>query len=397
MRHSIWLASSLILLASVMLTGCSKPATGEQERKPPKVTVTKPVVKDVVDESYFTGEIRPKERVEIRARVEGVLDGVYFKDGDMVNKDTPMFLIEQAPYKASLAAARATKQQTIAARDLAKANLDRYQKLYDKKDGTVTLEEVQTKQAEYDAAVARILADDASIEQAEIKLGYTAIRAPLTGLMSERLVDPGNLVGAGENTLLATIVQMHPMDVYFDVSEDVVLKYLEKRRENAGPSGQPVEFYVGLKEEVGYPHKGELEYIDNEIDRSTGTAMVRGTIPNKQGFFYSGQFARIRVPLDPIKDAILVDEQALGTDLGGKYLLVVGDDNVVEQRPVKVGPLLNGMRVIREGLKPGERYILEGLQRARPGLPVTPQTPEEAKNETAAPTSEAKKDEENES
>lgn len=377
--------SGMLVIGACALSGCEKPATGEQKRDPPKVTVAVPVVGDVVDEKKFNGIVKPQETVDIRARVEGYLVSVHFKDGQMVNKDDPLFVIEQAPYKAEWAAAKAQKDQTIAARDLAKANLDRYQKLYDKKDGTITLEEVQTKKAEYDATVARIEADDAAIQLAEIKWGYTAIRAPITGLMSRSFVDIGNLVGAGEATLLATIVQMDPIDVEFDVAEDVVLKYLEDRRTRGGPSGESTPFYVGLKNEVGYPHKGDLNYIDNQIDRETGTANVRGSVSNNKGFLYSGQYARVKVPLDTIKDAIQVDEQALGTDLGGKYLLIVNDDNVVQQRPVVTGSLKNGLRVIREGIKPGERYILEGLQRARPGLPVNPQTAEEAKNETAAP------------
>jgi RND family efflux transporter MFP subunit len=383
--------SGFLLCTPFLLTGCDKPATAEQKRDPPKVTVAQPVVKDVTDDSEFSGDIVPKEKVEIRARVEGFLEKVYFKDGDMVNKDDPLFVIEQAPYKAEWAAAKAQKLQTVAARDLAKANLDRYQKLYDKKDGTVTEEEVQTKQAEYDATLARIQSDDAAIELAEIKWGYTAIRAPITGLMSRSLVDPGNLVGAGENTLLATIVQMDPIDVKFDVAEDVVLKYLARRRTIGGAKQEPTPFYVGVKNEIGYPHKGTIDFIDNEIDRATGSAIVRGTLPNKEGFLYSGLYARIKVPLDTIKNAILVDEQAIGSDLAGKYLLIVGDDNIVRQQSVKTGPLINGMRVIRAGLKPSERYIVEGLQRARPGLPVNPETVDEVKQNTKAEAEPANK------
>lgn len=393
MRCCMGLSAGLGIALSLTLSGCNKEAVGEQKREPPKVTVATPVVKNVTNEAEFTGEVIPKEKIEIRARVEGVLDNVYFEDGVVVTKGDKLFLIEQAPYRAKLAAATAQVARSKAAEKLTKDNRDRLKKLYDKRDGTVTIEEYETAVAEYDAAVAQVAADKASEEQAGIQLSYTAIRAPITGLMSRSLVDKGNLVGAGENTLLATIVQMNPIDVQFDVPEDVVLKYLEKRREMGGANSEPTPFYVGLKNEIGYPHKGGLDYIDNEIDRETGGAIVRGTVPNGQGFLYSGQFARVKVPLEEIKNAINVDEQAIGTDLGGRYLLVVGEKNIVEQRPVVVGPLINGMRVIREGLKADEQYIVEGLQRARPGLPVNPQTADEAAQEIAATKAAMKKTE----
>ena len=375
MRHSLRVASGLFLFAPILLTGCGKKAPAQTERKPPKVTVALPVVKTVTDSAEFTGVITPVEFIEIRARVQGYLKKVYFTEGEMVNEGTPLFLIEREPFEANLAAAKATKKQTEAALKLAQANLDRYQKLYDKKDGTVTLEEVQTYEAQRDAAAANILANDAEIEKAEIELGYTGIRAPITGLMGKSMVDVGNLVGgSGDPTLLSTIVQMNPMYVEFDVSEDVVLKYLEKRRKNAGKERKVADLYVGVKNEEGFPHKGEIDFIDNQVDLGTGTALVRGTLPNKSGYLYKGLFARVKVPLDPIKDAILVEEEALGSDLGGKFLLIVNKENIVIQRPVKTGALIDGMRVIRSGLKSNERYITEGLQQARPGLPVEPET-----------------------
>ncbi len=197
--------------------------------------------------------------------------------------------------------------------------------------------------------------------------------SPIAGRTGRHLVDVGNLVGAGERTLLTTVVQMNPMYVYFNVSERLLLERLTDRSvdERRNPNAT---FTVGLPHEEGYPHEGKLDYIDNTVDTATGTLRVRGVVPNDQELLFPGAFVRIRLPAGIEENAVLVEESALGTDLGGKYVLVVGSDNIVEQRAVEIGALIDGRRVIRKGLGPDERYIVKGLQRARPGLPVTPQT-----------------------
>jgi RND family efflux transporter MFP subunit len=189
-------------------------------------------------------------------------------------------------------------------------------------------------------------------------------------------VDIGNLVGSGENTLLTTVAQMDPMYAYFDVSERIVLESIAGQGRTVADRPAPddaVDAYLGLANEEGWPHEGRLDYIDNTVDVNTGTIQVRGVWPNKDGTLIPGLFARIRVPTVMREDALLVSERAIGTDLGGKYLLIVGEGDVVELRHVELGQLEpGGMRVILSGLEPGERYIINGLQRARPGLPVTP-------------------------
>ncbi|MHC4964387.1 MAG: efflux RND transporter periplasmic adaptor subunit [Planctomycetota bacterium] len=223
---------------------------------------------------------------------------------------------------------------------------------------------------------ADVKAAQARVDSARLDLGYTDIRSPIDGRVSRNYVDVGNLVGAGERTLLTTVVKMDELYCYFNVPERLVLERMaardvERRRDPDRP------FFIGLAHETGFPHEGRLDYIDNTVDTATGTITVRGIVPNDDELLFPGAFVRVRVPGGVRKDAVLVDERAIGTDLGGKYVLVVVEDNIVKHRRVTLGQLEEGMRVIEEGLGPDERYIVTGLQRARPGLPVTPKTAEE--------------------
>ncbi len=359
------------VICSAVLSGC-RPSESGSAPPPPKVTVAKPVQTDVVDYAEFTGKTKAIEFVEIRARVRGFLQSVDFTDGSMVEKGDLLFAIEREPFQARLDAAKAKFKQTEAKLKLTEANLARAEKLVTNR--TISREEYQTNVAHREAAAAELLENRADIEQAIIDLNYTVIQSPISGRVSRRLVDPGNLVGAGENTLLTTIVKMDPMYVYFDVSERVVLNLLQWQRENPDGKDENEQWkvYVGLENEDGYPHEGKIDFIDNRVDPTTGTALVRGVFPNKDGFLYPGLFVRVRVPQEIQKDALLVSERAICTDLGGKYVLVVGKDNIVQQQPVELGTLVDGKRVIRKGLSPNESYIINGLQRARPGLPVEP-------------------------
>ena len=369
---------------SLVFSGCEQPQP--EPPKPPTVTVATPEIRDVTDFTVFSGRTEAVDTVEIRARVKGFLERVDFEAGEMVKKGQELFLIEQAPYEAALAAADAGEKQAIARAELALENFRRAETLLEKK--AISREEYQTKGAEYKVAFAAIGAAKADITQAEINLGYTTITSPIDGRISRKYVDPGNLVGAGENTLLATIVSMDPMYVYFDVSEKSVLKLLEWWREhqqNGGTKDVDPKAYVQLANEKDFPHEGRLEYVENRVDPTTGTALIRGVFPNKEGYLYPGLFVRVKVPGDEIKNAVLVHERAIGTDLGGKFVLVVNSENVVEQRPVELGTLVDSMRVIRSGLKPNEKYIVDGLQRARPGRPVTPKMASETEPKPQAP------------
>ena len=274
------------------------------------------------------------------------------------------------------------------------------------KKQAVTPQDVDDARADKERAQAAVDGAKADIEQAKINLGYTSISAPISGSVSRNLVDAGNLVGSGENTLLTTIVTMDPIYVYFDVSERILLNALKNGRDPGGPN--PIKVYVGLSNEEGYPHEGIVDFWDNKVDPGTGTIQLRAKLPNPEvpgpvaqdsdqskaagqqnketvpgsdseknkdenlrRLLYPGVYVRVRVPGNPIPGAVLVHDVAIGTDLAGKYLLVVGEKNMVEKRPVEIGQMEDNMRVILKGIEPGEKYIYEGLQRARPGRPVT--------------------------
>ncbi len=370
MRISKVLPAAGLGLVALMVFGC-QPAPPDPQDFVPEVTVATPEVRTVTEDGYFTGKTASTDSVELRARVQGFLETADFKDGDAVKKDQILFTIERAPYEATLAAAEAKKQQAEARLKLAEANLVRADQLVG--DKAITVEEYQTRQAERDAAKAQIAYDEAEIRQAKINLDYTVIRSPIVGRISRRQVDPGNLVGSSESTLLATVVGMDPMYVYFDVSEKVVMDLIRWIHEHGADSfGEEHEAYIQLPGEEGYPHKGHLDYLDPSVDPSTGTAVARAVFSNKDGLLYPGVYAEVRVPGRPIDNAILIEQQAVATDLDGKYVLIVQHDNIVERRRVTLGPQVGKQVVVLDGLKPDERYVVVGLQKARPGQPVQP-------------------------
>ena len=389
-RHAVFGA------ALILLWGCSPPAQPPPE--PPTVTVARPLQRDVVDYAEFTGTTKAVQTLQVRARVEGILMSVAkyteedkeytgekeedFTEGTVVEEGALLLVIEPDVYRARLEKAERVRDQAIAQDKLTEANLKRDTELFKKR--VMPQADFDVSLAALAGAQADLAASEADIRQAKIDVGYTEIRAPFSGRVGRRLVDMGNLVGAGEATLLTTIEQTKPMYAYFDVNERIVLRIQRWRRENVRTADDELmKVYLGLADEKGYPHEGFLDFVDNAVDPTTGPALVRGVFPNDDGLLYPGLFVRLRIPGETIKDALVVNERALGTDLEGKYLLLVGGDNIVEKRRVEIGPLIDGMRVISQGISADEQYILKGLQRARPELPVKPT--EAAESETAPP------------
>ena len=360
-----------VALAAVMVLGSCRQAPPTAPPPPPQVTVAAPTVRDVTVVTEFTGTTQARESVEVRARVQGFLERIAFTPSSFVNKGDVLFIIEQAPYRAQRDRAEANLKAAEAGLRRAESDLDRLEEAI--KTNAVSQQEVTRARAERDQAAAALLEAQAALTNAEIQLDYTTVRSPLSGLVSRNFVDVGNLVGAGEPTLLATVRRIDPIYAYFDVSERFIAEALADSGGHKGPSRDQETPITLVLKETGHEVDGIVDAVDNTVDPATGTIQVRGIFPNPDALVFPGFFVHVRVPGDLIEDAVLVEESALGTDLGGRYLLLVGDGNVVEKRYVEPGPLEEDMmRVILDGLEPGERYVSEGLQRARPGMPVNP-------------------------
>ncbi len=381
-RAPIVLGAMALMLAS----GCEE-KNAYVAPPPPKVTVAAPVQQPVTDFLDFTGNTQAVHTVQLPARVEGYLVGLHFQDGADVKQGDLLFTIQPDQYRAQLQQAEAEVLTQKAALFHAETEFQRYSRLVQQKAAPQT--EVDRWQFERDSARAALLNAQAEVELAKLNLGYTRVMAPFDGRMGRRLKDPGNLVGAGGDTILAEINQIDPIYVYFTINELDLLRVKRLQRETGGPDYRiaPVPAFVGLANEDGYPHEGRIDFAAITVDPSTGTLLLRAIVPNKDRLMVPGLFARVRVPIGRQANAILVPEVALGADQLGRYVLVVNDQNVVERRGVKVGSAEGTMRVINEGLKGDERIIVNGLLRAIPGREVNPQVAEAGTPPTAASAS----------
>jgi len=362
-------------LLALVLIGCGgKPQVAELP--PPEVAVAPVVERDVVDFFTTTGRTQAVESVEIRARVAGYLVKIAFKDGDEVQPGDVLFEIDPRPYDAALLQAEGELARWQAQRRKAEADLARNQRLLP--TGAASQKELESAIAAKGTADAEITSARGRLEQAKLNVEFAHVTAPVRGRVSKANITIGNLVEA--STLLTTVVSSEPMWMYFDVDERTVLQYRARhaaahpgaaQAPNARDLAVPVE--IGLAHEEGYSVRGTLDFVDNQVDTATGTMLARAVFDNADRRLSPGLFVRVRMPIGDPTRSLLVSERAVGTDQGTKYVLVVNDQNVVEYRPVKLGPLSEDLRVIREGLKPGERVITAGIQRARPGITVKPQ------------------------
>jgi len=394
------------VLAAVVGAACG----GEQVvRQAPEVTVSQPVLKPILPYVDFTGTTRAVESVEIRARVGGVLREQRFEPADLVAEGDVLFVIEQEQYEAARDEAAAGLRSAVADSALKESNLERVQIAIE--TNAVSQQDLDRAQAERDAAVAAVLGARARLSRAQLDYDYTLVRTPIEGQVGRRLVDPGNLVGYGEQTLLTTVNRMRPIQVYFNAPEWVVLQMLrtmEDVREqlvaedpsvtnleeatqvvdaaSARAEQAAVKVLVGTAaDEDRFPFEGHIDFIGNTVDPSTGTIELRAVFENEDRQLFPGLFVRVRVIAVQPTDRLVVNERAIGTDIGGKYLYVLGEGNVVERRYVTVGqPQPDGTIVVEDGIEEGDTYISDGLLRARPGLPVTPVTEEEMAQRRAA-------------
>src|SRR5580692_2907011 len=339
---------------------------------PPKVDVGLPVQKSVTRFLDATGNTAPIQTVDLVARVQGVLQSINYKDGTLVKQGTTLFTIEPETYKFKLEQAQAAEAGAQASLKQAESDYKRQVDLVARQ--AVSQATLDTSTSTRDNAQANLQQAQANTKIAAVNFGYTNVVAPFDGIVSAHLISIGELVGVASPTQLATIVQLDPIYVNFNVNEQDVLRIrAEARRRGITASDLtrlPIE--VGLQTETGYPHKGNLDYAAPTVNLSTGTLAVRGVLHNPDRVLLPGYFVRVRVPYDQQQNALLVPDVALGSDQSGRYVLVVNGDNVVEQRKVQAGPLDNDLRVIESGLKPDDNVVIAGLLRAIPGQKVAP-------------------------
>jgi RND family efflux transporter MFP subunit len=370
MRHSYRLLAAAPL-AALLVSGCARNVAAQQQAAPPpQVTVAAAVSRKVTEFDEFTGRFEAVERVEVRPRVSGYISSVNFTDGDEVRKGDVLFVIDPRPYVAERDKARAQLAQARSQLALAKSERERATKLLGQH--AISQEEFDTRSAGNEQAQASVEAAQAALDAAALNLEFTRVTAPIAGRISRALVTSGNYVASGL-TPLTTLVSLDPIYVTFDGDEQAYLRYSKLARSARGASREarnPV--VVGLANESGYPHEGALVFLDNALDPATGTIHSRALIDNRERLFTPGLFARIRLLDRGQHDAVLVNDSAIGTDQTVRYVLVVGAGNKVEYRPVQLGPVIDGLRVVQSGLAAGENVVVNGLQRVRPGAQVQP-------------------------
>jgi len=379
-RKIWWL--NIAFIALLVLTACEEKNTYSPP-PPPRVTVAKALQQDVTDYLEFTGTARAFEEVEVRARVPGFLQSMNFTSGTRVEEGAVLFVIDPREYEAELNAAKAELKSAQVRLNRAETEYARVKKLYEQKAAAQT--RVVQWQSDRDVAKADVIRATSRLERARLNLGYTKVTTPITGRVGRNLVDLGNLVGEGEPTLLTKITKYDPMYVYFNLNERDLLRILAVYREkikakDIDPEKNParsaeIPIYLGLANEDGYPHEGLLDFAESGVDPDTGTLQMRGVFPNPEQppKLVPGLFARVRMPVENRPNALLVTERAIGADQGGRYLLTVNNENVVEKHPIRMGQLIDGLRVIEKGLQADEWVVVNGLQRARPGAKVDPQ------------------------
>jgi RND family efflux transporter MFP subunit len=378
MRHSPYsrLSAALILLAPA-LAGCGQgQPPGSGPPPPPTVTVAKPVERGIVDQDEYVGRFVAVDSVEVRARVSGYLDQIHFRDGQMVKQGDLLFTIDKRPFQNTVAQARGTLAQAKANLAFTEADLERAKQLV--RDRTITEQTFDQRTQAQRSAAASVASNEAAVRQAELDLEFTELRAPIAGRIGDRRVSRGNLVtgGTGATTMLANIVSLDPIRFEFTMDEASYLRYERFSSSGKEVTGRDGGVVVGLKllDEKTFEHRGYMDFVDNAIDRSSGTIRGRASFSNPNAVLTPGMFGRVRVPGSPTYNALLLPDAAIGAEQIRKFVLVVSDDNTAVQRYVTLGPLSDdNLRIIKDGIKAGDRVIVNGLMRVRPGQKVTPQ------------------------
>jgi RND family efflux transporter MFP subunit len=365
-------------VAGLLAAGCETAAPELAPTEAPVVTVSQPIEQEITDYDQYTGRIEAAETVEVRARVRGELVGIHFKEGAIVKEGEPLFDIDPRVYNAVLAGAKAKKANAEASLEMAKTEYDRTEELVRRK--AASARDLSSWLAKRGEAIAQLSLSEAEIDRANLDVEFTKIKAPITGRISRAEVTKGNLVNAGGGeTLLTTIVSVDPIYVYFDVDEQSLKLYRERRAKEHGKVAKDdtpvIPVFLGLIGDDHFSREGVIDFADNKINPATGTIRVRGVFPNKDGQLTPGQFARVKLPVGEKYKGLLVTDTAIGIDQGQRYVLIVNDKNKAEYRVVTPGRLDGDLRVFGpdSGIKAGEWVIVNGVQRVRPGVEVRPE------------------------
>jgi membrane fusion protein, multidrug efflux system len=383
-RTIIFLA---LLLTHLSLAGCDSKPVGSAPPAP-SVTVARPLQKMITEWDEYTGRFVAVERVEVRARVSGFIDSVHFNEGQIIKQGDPLFVIDPRPYKLAVDQSKADLERAKAKLELASLDVQRATPLV--RNQTVTEREFETRKANERDAAGQVGSAEAALKQAELNLEWTEVRAPIAGRISDKRVDAGNLVTGGPTgaTLLTVIVSMDPIHFVFDGSEADFLRYLRLAASGARPSSRDVQnpVAVRLADETEYNHHGQMNFVDNVLNTRTGTIRGRAVFDNKDGLLTPGFFGRLRL-FGGEHEALLIPDSAIASDQSRKIVFTVADDGTVGTKLIEPGPMVEGLRLIRSGLAPTDRIVIDGLQRARPGQKVSP---EEGKIEAVTPTTAAR-------
>jgi RND family efflux transporter MFP subunit len=368
-------AALLLVVAVMVAAGCQR-ATAPPPPPPPAVTVSQPFEREVIRWNDYSSYLASPETVDVKARVSGLIEEAPFREGALIHKGDLLFKIDPRPFQADLDNKNAAVAQSKATVDQTRAQYQRYITL--SRLQVVSTEDYDNAKAAYEEAVASLNAAEAALETSRLNLEWTDVRAPISGRISRIDVTVGNLVNGGSGqgtTILTTIVSIDPLYTYINVSQDIALRYQQLALENKerNVAGAKVPCFLKLEDETQYDHQGVIDFIDNQVDVNTGTVQMRCVVPNPTALLIPGLFDVTRIPASGRYRALLVPDSALNADQNERYLLIVGPDDIVERRPVTRGALFGNLRAIDQGLKPGEKVIVSGLQMAFPGSRVRPQ------------------------
>ncbi|GGY30721.1 resistance-nodulation-cell division (RND) multidrug efflux membrane fusion protein MexE [Rhodanobacter panaciterrae] len=369
-----WMLAPLIAAGAlgswVLLHGNNSQAQTPAGGAPPEVTVAQALTRQVSDSAEFTGRLQAVNTVQVQPRVGGFVDSVHFQEGALVHKGDVLFQLDPRPYQAEVDRLSANQAQARAALSLAETNQRRAAMLL--AQHAVAQQEADSQDTAEQSARAQLAASTAALAAARLNLDFTQVRSPIDGRVSNARVTPGNLVTSSD--VLTSVVSVNPVYVYFDVDEQTWLK-LDHLRTGAAKAGSSarIEAAMGLADESGHPHEGRLDFVDNQLHTGSGTMRLRAVFDNADGLYTPGLYARVQLQSGQARSRVLVDDRAIGTDLGNQFVYVVGKDRKVEYRKVDTGALFHGLRVIESGLGANDVVIVNGLQRVRPGAEVNPQ------------------------